>query len=86
MYENAARKLTGNDKFALPYWDLMVDRTVPPAFSDKLYKGQTNPLYVPTRLNLSGNFALTDALVGAAVIELIYAETNYEVLGTSRYS
>lgn len=86
MYENAARKLTGNDKFAMPYWDWTVDRNVPPAFSDKLYKGQPNPLYVPERRDLSCQYSLTDALVGPAVIESIYAETNYEVFGTSRYS
>jgi tyrosinase len=86
MYENAARKLTGNDRFAMPFWDWTKDRNVPQAFSDKLYKGKANPLYVATRRDLSGRWALTDALVGPAVIESIYNETHYELFGTSRYS
>jgi tyrosinase len=92
MYEKAAAALTQNPKFAMPYWDWTTLRTLPTAFTDKMYKGKPNPLYVPgqgddpsmIRNALTGGNALTDALVGPDVIKKIYAETVYEAFGTSR--
>lgn len=92
MYENAAAVLTKNPKFAMPYWNWTTLRNYPAAFTDKTYKGKPNPLYVPglgddptmVRNDLTGPNALTDALVGPDVMRRIYAETVYEVFGTSR--
>lgn len=84
MYENAARQFTGNNNFAMPYWNWTADRLMPQAFTDKTYKGKPNPLYVPNRNTLTGPNALTDAIVGPDVMKKIYAETNYEIFGTSR--
>lgn len=92
MYENAARVLTKNPKFAMPYWNWTTLRQLPSAFTDKTYKGQPNPLFVPgrgdapsmVRNSLTGPNALTDALVGPKVIASIYKETVYEAFGTSR--
>lgn len=93
MYENAAAALTGNPKFAMPYWDWTTLRQLPAAFTDKTYKGKANPLYVPglgddptivRNTPLTGSNALTDALVGPDVMRRIYAETVYEAFGTSR--
>ena len=92
MYENAARVLTNNPKFAMPYWNWTSLRQLPSAFTDKTYKGQPNPLFVPGRGDpasmvrnpLTGQNALTDALVGPKVIASIYKETVYEAFGTSR--
>lgn len=93
MYENAAAVLMKNPKFAMPYWDWTALRTLPAAFTDKEYKGKPNPLYVPgkgdkptiMRHDLSNpRYALTDSLVGQGVIDQIYAETVFEVFGTSR--
>lgn len=47
MYERTAAALTKNPKFAMPYWNWTTLRDYPQAFSDKLYKGKPNPLYVP---------------------------------------
>ena len=92
MYENAARVLTNNPKFAMPYWNWTSLRQLPSAFTDKTYKGQPNPLFVPgrgdpasmVRNSLTGQNALTDALVGPKVIASIFKETVYEAFGTSR--
>ncbi|MBA1290048.1 tyrosinase family protein [Pseudomonas japonica] len=84
MYERAAASLTGNANFAMPYWDWTTLRTLPAAFTDPLYNGQPNPLYVPTRNTLTGPYALTDSLTGPGVMQSIYAETVFEAFGTSR--
>lgn len=92
MYENAARVLTNTPKFAMPYWNWTSLRQLPSAFTDKTYKGQPNPLFVPGRGDppsmvrnpLTGPNALTDALVGPKVIASILKETVYEAFGTSR--
>jgi tyrosinase len=92
MYERAAAALTGNRSFAMPYWDWTTLRDYPKSFTDPNYKGKPNPLYVPglgddptiVRNPLTGGNALTDALVGPNVIKSIYAQTVYEIFGTSR--
>ena len=51
-YERMIRSVTGNNDFALPYWDWAANRRpVPQAFKDATYNGQPNPLYVANRLN-----------------------------------
>lgn len=92
MYEKAAASLLKNPQFAMPYWDWTTLRQLPAAFTDTTYKGQPNPLYVPgkgdqssvKRRALTGAYALTDAIVGPAVMDSIYRETAYEAFGTSR--
>ena len=84
MYERAASVLTKNPGFALPYWDWTALRDYPAAFASATYKGKPNPLYVKGRNALTGKNALTDAIVGPAVMQEIYRETVYEAFGTSR--
>ncbi|AMP74617.1 tyrosinase family protein [Ralstonia solanacearum] len=85
MYERAVAALTGYKSFAMPYWNWTEDRLLPEAFTAKTYNGKPNPLYVPNRNDLTGPYALTDAIVGQKeVMDKIYAETNFEVFGTSR--
>ncbi|MEL6715508.1 MAG: tyrosinase family protein, partial [Planctomycetota bacterium] len=85
MYEQAVRELTGKADFAMPYWNWTEMRELPEAFADRLYQGKDNPLYVPNRNELTGNYALTDAIVGQKeVMDKIYAKTVYEDFGTSR--
>lgn len=85
MYERAARALTGNAAFAMPYWDWTVDRVMPQAFTDPTYKGKPNPLYVSGRTLNTSNWPLPDAWVGADVLKnRVYAETNFQLFGTSK--
>jgi tyrosinase len=84
MYERAASVLMKNAAFAMPYWDWTALRDYPQAFAEPTYKGKPNPLYVKGRNALKGQFALTDQIVGPAVIQAIYRETSYEAFGTSR--
>lgn len=84
MYEAAARHLTGNAEFALPYWDWTADRQMPRAFSDASYDNKPNPLHTPGRW-MSTNDSLADNIVGQQqVMENIYAETNFEAFGSTR--
>lgn len=80
MYENAAKVLTGNKDFAMPYWDWTIERTLPKAFSEPLYQGKVNPLFVANRIPID----LPDSLVGPEVMAEIYDECVFEVFGTSR--
>lgn len=84
MYEMAARKLTCNDAFAMPYWDWTTDRSLPAPFLAQTYKGKPNPLYIEGRNDLSGPNALADEIVGPAVMETIYAQRPYEAFGSSK--
>jgi tyrosinase len=85
MYERAARVLTNNNDFAMPYWDWTNMRDYPEAFANPTYKGKANPLYVANRNPLTGDNALTDDIVGQQqVIDHINNETVYEAFGTSR--
>jgi tyrosinase len=81
MYERMIRSATGNSDFAMPYWDWAANRTVPQAFRDANYNGQTNPLYVSSRNN---NYSIPDVYVGPNVMANIFAQTNFELFGSSR--
>jgi tyrosinase len=85
MYEKAVRELTHHPEFAMPYWNWTEMRLMPDAFASPQYKGKPNPLFVPNRNPLVGPYALTDSIVGQTqVIDKIYAETDFELFGTSR--
>ena len=84
MYETACRTLTGNDQFAMPYWDWTQDRQLPRAFAEPTWNGAPNPLFDATR-QVSDFASLPDEFVGEdLVMEPIYAEPNFELFGTSR--
>jgi len=85
MYERVVRQLTGNNDFALPYWDWTADRQLPTAFVQPTWNGQPNPLFEPSR-TLSPTAALPDEIVGPAVIRQIMQETEFETFATSRPS
>ncbi len=85
MYENAARTLTGNDSFAMPYWDWTVDRVMPKAFTDETYNGKANPLYVKGRTLNTNDWPLSDDWVSQAVLDSkVFDETNFQFFGTSK--
>jgi len=85
MYENAVRTLTSHPRFAMPYWDWTLDRTIPSPFTDTTYKGKPNPLYVSTRtLSNPTRWPLRDSIVGPKVMEAIYRENDFQLFGTSK--
>ena len=81
-YERAVRQLTGNNDFALPYWDWTEDRQLPPAFVEPTFSGQPNPLFEVQR-KATPTDALPDSTVGPAIISQILAETPFETFGTT---
>jgi tyrosinase len=81
MYERMIRSVTANNDFAMPYWDWAANRTVPHAFRDANYNGQTNPLYVATRDNA---YSIPDTYSGPTVMANITGQTNFELFGSSR--
>lgn len=84
MYEVACRKLTGNQDFAMPYWDWTADRLFPKAFSDERWQGRPNPLFEASR-TIPPNYPLPDNMVGETeVMEPILRESHFEIFGTSR--
>jgi tyrosinase len=83
MYERAVRQLTGNNDFALPYWDWTLDRQMPQAFTDQTFNGQPNPLFESQR-DATPTDALPDNIVGQAVINQVLQESPFETFGTSR--
>lgn len=85
MYEKAVRVLTKSPNFAMPYWDWTADRTFPATFEDPTYNGKPNPLYVAGRtVKNRMNWPLSSTIVGPDVMASIYAETDYQLFGTSK--
>lgn len=82
-YERAVRQLTGNNDFALPYWDWTLDRQMPSAFVDPMFNGQTNPLFESQR-DATPTDSLPDSTVGPGIISTILTQTPFETFGTSR--
>lgn len=83
MYEVAARALTGNADFAMPYWDWTEQPDFPAAFGDAEFDGQPNPLYLTGRLLETGD-AISPTVTGPMVLDAIYASQTYEEFGSSR--
>lgn len=71
-FEQICRELTGNQRFALPYWNWTCNRTIPAVFQG----GTSNPLFHPGRV-ASPPAALADGSVGPGVIDAILDETNF---------
>ncbi len=81
MYERMIRSVTGNNDFAMPYWDWSANRTVPLAFKNATHNGQPNPLHVATRNNA---YSVPDTYSGPTVMSNIYGQTDFELFGSSR--
>ncbi len=83
MYEQAARALTGNTDFAMPYWDWTANPGFPAAFGDAEFDGQPNPLFVEGR-NLGTGDELGEDITGQDVMDTIYGSQTFEEFGSSR--
>jgi tyrosinase len=80
-YEKLIRKLTGDQTFAMPYWDWTEHRGLPQVFASPA--GASNPLWVAGRV-LGAGGRLPDQVVGAGVMRDILQETAFELFGSSR--
>lgn len=70
-FEEICRQLTGEEGFALPYWNWTANPTIPAAFFD-----QSSPLFDGTR-TMGPNDSLNTNIVGQTNIDTIQGETNF---------
>ncbi len=70
-FEQICRKLTGNNDFALPYWNWTTNPSIPGVFW-----GNGNPLFDNTRLRNAASVA-DPSFVGPTVINNILNEPNF---------
>ncbi len=78
-FERICRKLSGNNSFALPYWNWTVESKVPDVF----WGGAGNPMFDGTRLIAQGT-PLDQGFVGHSVLEGILQEPNFLLFGSSQ--
>jgi tyrosinase len=70
-FESICRKLTGNNDFALPYWNRTTSPSIPAPFW-----GAGNPLLNTTRIATQTSVA-SASMVGATTITNILSQTNF---------
>lgn len=80
-FEMICRDLTGNEDFALPYWDWTAEPSVPAPF----WGASSNPLFQPGRSATSSSVA-NSLLVGRPVIDDILSEVDFQVFGSGAAS
>ncbi len=83
MYERLARDVTGNQGFALPYWDWTSSPGFPRAFAEPTFNGQANPLFLNGR-SVGAGSRMPANMVGPRVIDRAMAQTVFERFGSSR--
>ncbi len=74
-YEVAARALTGDAEFAMPFWDWTAQPDFPAAFGDATFDGNPNPLFVPGRAMTTGD-AMSAGVTGQAVMDSIFRQAE----------
>jgi tyrosinase len=92
MYERIVRHLTGNNAFAMPYWDWTNNPTMPKVFLEPTTPdGKTNWLYVNDQAfgqtwtrTWPPTQPIPDDQVGPGVLQSILQSTPFEIFGTSR--
>jgi tyrosinase len=77
-FEAICRKLTGNNDFALPYWNWTTSPSIPAPFW-----GNGNPLFNNTRIATQSSVA-DSTMVGATTITNILNETNFFLFASDR--
>ena len=82
-FERACRQISGNENFALPYWDWTEQRRMPAAFTAQTIGGRPNALFDNTR-EMPATTSLRDSAVGPQVIARILAENDFEMFGSTR--
>ena len=76
-FEQICRELTGEQGFALPYWNWTCQREIPAPFLGDA----SNPLFSPGRASVS-SATLTDELVGTALMDSILDEPNFNLFAS----
>ncbi len=77
-FEEICRELSGNNEFALPYWNWQNDRQIPAAF----WGGASNPLFESDR-NATASSTIVSGVYAPSYIENILDETNFEVFASA---
>ena len=75
-FEEICRELTGNDDFALPYWNWTENPRLPAAVW-----GNNNPLFHANRFATQQSTARPE-MVGPDIINEVLAETNFELFAS----
>ncbi|MEP7030221.1 MAG: tyrosinase family protein, partial [Pseudolabrys sp.] len=81
-FERLCRQLSGDANFALPYWDWTANAQLPAAFASPTFNGQPNPLFDANRSSQTATVPAT--YVGPAKMTSVYAETSFEIFGSTR--
>ncbi|WP_158219903.1 tyrosinase family protein [Ideonella sp. A 288] len=81
-FEQICRELTGDNTFALPYWNWTCQRSLQPEF---LVASASNTLFDATRNSgVNPPPPMSDFNVGPAVMSAILAETNFLIFGSGK--
>jgi tyrosinase len=70
-FEQICKQLSGNESFALPYWNWTTHPQIPPVFWD-----QSSPLFHSNRTATPAS-SVPGSIAGPSVIETILAEDNF---------
>jgi tyrosinase len=76
FFERACRQVTGDQTFALPYWNWTTTNTAPSIFYN------SDALHDPTEG--SNPVTISQEFVGHSVLEGILSETNFELFGSGQ--
>ena len=83
-YEKIVRAVTGNQNFAMPYWDWTANPLLPEQFtSATLPNNQPNALFVATRTWPAAT-PMPANIVGPSVLQTVMQASPFEVFGTTR--
>ena len=76
-FEEICRELTGNEDFALPYWNWTTSPRIPGIF----WGGETNPLFNANR-TATATSMVSGASTGPAALDEILSQPNFLVFGS----
>jgi tyrosinase len=76
-FERICRKLTGDNNFAMPYWNWTTHPAVPDVFWDA-----SSPLYDSNRGGLTQSDQASSSYIGASVVQNILNEPSFELFAS----